>query len=268
MSSLTWRSDDPRMGGMSGREVTQDGRAFTAVSDRGSITTGRLIRDAEGRLTGIEAAPLTVLNGPDGAPLPKLRADSEGLAITADGTIYVSFERAARILRYDRTDGPGDPLPRAEGFKALRKNSSLEALAVDAAGTLFTVPEQTRSEKGPFPVWRYRAGEWDQPFRIRRIGAFLPVGADVGPDGMLYLLERDFRGISGFASRVRRFATGAGEGPQDGEVLLQTPPGQHDNLESIAVWRDATGAIRLTMISDDNFRFFQRTEIVEYKLDG
>ena len=30
------------------------------------------------------------------------------------------------------------------------------------------------------------------------------------------------------------------------------------------MWRDEAGAIRLTMISDDNFNFFQRTQLVEY----
>ena len=79
--------------------------------------------------------------------------------------------------------------------------------------------------------------------------------------GRLYLLERDFAGI-GFRSRVRRFAPdGTGE-----EVLLETGIGVHDNLEGISVWRDDLSRIRLTMVSDDNFRFFQRTEFVEYAL--
>ena len=41
---------------------------------------------------------------------------------------------------------------------------------------------------------------------------------------------------------------------------------RHDNLEGLAVTRAATGQIRLTMISDDNFNPFQRSEIVEYLL--
>jgi hypothetical protein len=46
-----------------------------------------------------------------------------------------------------------------------------------------------------------------------------------------------------------------------------SPPatGTHDNLEGLDVWADAEG-LRATMISDDNFRFFQRTEIVDYRL--
>jgi hypothetical protein len=42
--------------------------------------------------------------------------------------------------------------------------------------------------------------------------------------------------------------------------------GVQDNLEGLSVWRDIAGQIRLTLISDDNFRLLQRTEIVEYVL--
>ena len=54
-------------------------------------------------------------------------------------------------------------------------------------------------------------------------------------------------------------------GPVDEEILLTTRPLQYDNLEGIAVWADGQG-IRITMVSDDNFLFVQRTELVEYRL--
>ena len=82
----------------------------------------------------------------------------------------------------------------------------------------------------------------------------------------MYVLERHFAGIGGFASRVRRF-TLSGDRIAREETLLETPLGAHDNLEGIAVWRGAGGRLRLTMISDDNFRFFQRTEFVEYAVE-
>jgi hypothetical protein len=47
-------------------------------------------------------------------------------------------------------------------------------------------------------------------------------------------------------------------------MIFTSAVGQHDNLEGLSVWRDAKGTIRLTMIADDNFYFFQTTEIVEY----
>jgi hypothetical protein len=47
-------------------------------------------------------------------------------------------------------------------------------------------------------------------------------------------------------------------------MIFTSAVGQHDNLEGLSVWRDTKGTIRLTMIADDNFYFFQTTEIVEY----
>ncbi len=137
----------------------------------------------------------------------------------------------------------------------MQRNSSLEALAIDGNGWLYTLPERSGAEDAPFPVWRFRNGKWDQPFDLPRRGAFLPVGADFGPDGKIYMLERRFSGILGFASRVRRLTLGP-DGVIDEQTVLESPTGRHDNLEGLAVWRDQAGAIRLTMISDDNFRFF------------
>ena len=49
-------------------------------------------------------------------------------------------------------------------------------------------------------------------------------------------------------------------------LFRSSAAGEHDNLEGIAVWRDRNGDIRITMISDDNYRAFQRTEFVEYRV--
>jgi hypothetical protein len=122
------------------------------------------------------------------------------------------------------------------------------------------MPERSGRRTTPFPVYRYRSGTWDIPFTIPRRAAHLITGADIFEDH-LYILERDFTGF-GFRSRVRRFDLAGGSE----ETLLSTGTFTHDNLEGLAVWRDAAGDIRLTMISDDNFRAIQKTEIVEYVL--
>ena len=49
-------------------------------------------------------------------------------------------------------------------------------------------------------------------------------------------------------------------------TLLETPRGLYDNLEGLSIWRDGAGHITATMVSDDNFSFFLRTQIVEYRL--
>jgi hypothetical protein len=265
VGAFPWRMDDPNFGGLSAIELADDGASFLALSDRGAWTRGQITRDAEGRITAVDARPMRFLRGRFEAPLDDGRNDSEGLALAADGTLYVSFENIARILRYDTIDGPAQNLISPREFGRMQRNSALEALAIGPDGTLYTLPERSGDLDRPFPVWRYRDGVWDQPFGLRRDGGYLAVGADFGPDGRLYLLERELHGLAGFSSRVRSFEISDTE-LSDERTDLRTQPGQHDNLEGISVWRGPDGAIWLTMVADDNFKFFQSTEIVEYRL--
>lgn len=262
LGSFRWHVDDPAFGGFSAIELTPDGQQFLAVSDKSHLIRGRITRDGTGRISGITAGPLTLLRDIEGAGLSGLVSDSEGLALAPQGGFYVSFEGMHRIRYYPDADQPAQRVPSHPDFPGLQLNSSLETLAVDARGHLFTLPERSGALDRPFPVYRFDGQDWDIPFRISRSGGFLPVGADIGPDGWLYLLERALTG-PGFRSRVRRFDI-AGDRINAEEVLLQTRTAQHDNLEGLSVWQDGQGRIRLTMISDDNFKFFQRTEIVEY----
>lgn len=265
LSSFAWTMEDANFGGLSAIELSDDGRSFLAITDRGYWTRGTLTRDGAGIITAVSAQPMTPLRGKGAAPLDDRRNDSEGLAVARDGTVYISFESVARVLRYDRIDGPAANLPTPAEFDAMQVNSALEALAIGSDGTLYTLPERSGKMDRPFPVYRFRNGKWDQPFDLRRDGGFLAVGADIGPDGRFYLLEREFHGLAGFASRVRSFAL-SDKGLSDERTEFESPTGQHDNLEGISVWRDASGAIRLTMISDDNFYFFLGTDIVEYRV--
>lgn len=260
LGSYTWVEDFDGFGGLSAIEVSDDGTRFTVVSDRALIVEGAFLRDEEGRIAGVDPGPVLPILDPAGRALPLRRGDSEGLAIGPDGRVFLSFEGDTRV----RMQGAGgaDPvqLPRHPDFAAMQPNAALESLAIGPDGALYTIPERSGRADRPFPVYRFRDGQWDIPFAIPRRGAFLVAGADIGPDGRLYIVERDFTGI-GFRTRVRRFdLTGGGE-----ELLLETGTATHDNLEGIAVWQDAAG-LRLTLVSDDNFRLFQRTEFVEYRI--
>jgi hypothetical protein len=264
VGSYDWRGTDPAFGGFSGLELSADGRQMVVLSDRGHIAAGTVTRTAEGAVAGVSLGPLLVLRGEDGKPLPLLKADSEGLALAPDGHLFVSFERVHRVLDYPRLGGTPAVLPRHPDFRRLPANRSLEALAIDRHGWLWTTPEGI-PDSGPLKLYRFRNGRWDQPATLPRPPeGFLPTGADFGPDGRLYLLERDYS-LLGFRSRVVRFTLGP-DGADTGEVLLQTPWGRHDNLEGIAVWRDTGGAIRLTLVSDDNFSRLQKTQLVDYRI--
>jgi hypothetical protein len=265
VGSWTWEPGVPGLYGFSAIEVSDDGTAFTVMGDGGQIVRGFINRE-DGRIAGVRQWVFTPLRNTMGAPMDREDRDSEGLAIASDGTAYVSFERTHRVWSYPDIEGPARPLPLHRDFGGFPENAGLEALAVDADGALHALPERSGGLTDPFPVYRYRDGTWEVPFTVERRGEFLPVGADFGPDGLLYLLERSFLGIFGLQSRVRRFAI-AGDTITQEQTLFETLPRTHDNLEGIAVWRDGDGYIRLTMISDDNGRApLQRTEFVEYRV--
>lgn len=259
LGAYQWFDSAEKFGGFSGLEVSADGTRFTVISDRGHLVEGLFEREGD-RISGVDAEPLVDLIHANGSSLRGDWVDSEGLAIAPDGERFISFEWRHRVRTEQGPNGRPLDLPPHEDFAGMVRNGSLEALAIGPDGALYTIPERSGRTDRPFPVYRFQDGVWDVPFSLPRTGPFLIVGADVGPDGLLYVLERDFTG-AGFRSRVRRFGLdGTG-----GDILLETDNATHDNLEGIAVWADDQG-IRLTMVSDDNYKWFQQTEFVEYRV--
>ena len=259
---FVWRIDNAGFGGFSGLHVFPGGDRFLALSDGAVMFEGRFLRDESGAIVDIDNVSWAPLPDENGRPIRGIRGDSEGLAVAPDGRIFTSFEGVARLRIEDAGNGLPLRLPRHPDFEGMQRNSSLEALAIGPVGALYTIPERSGRTNRPFPVYRLRGETWDIPFRIPRLGPFLVTGADIGPDGLLYVLERDFTGI-GFRSRVRRFDLSGGAE----ETLFQSRTGEYDNLEGISVWVDGSGRRVMTLISDDNFRWFQTTEIVEILLD-
>jgi len=264
VDQFIWSSDRDGFGGFSGLDIGPKGRNFTTVSDHGKILTGAFERK-NGAISSVKIKDFVPLLDLHGHPVVKYNTDSEGLVVTASGTIYVSFEGNHRVWRYENIKAKAEKTANHPDFKKMQNNSSLESLAIDATGALYTMPERSGDLARPFPVYRFNGKKWEQPFKIPRRDRFLPVGSDFGPDGKFYLLERDFIWYKGFATRIRRFdLTPAGFANE--ETLLKTSFGTYDNLEGIATWTDQAGRIRLTMVSDDNFSMLQTTEFVEYAL--
>jgi hypothetical protein len=262
-AELAWSEPYPEFGGFSGLAVAPDGHDFAVVSDRGAWATARFLRDADGRLEGVALADKGPLRAIDGEVLGGEDVDAEALVIGPDGDAWVSFEAFHRIRRYRDLAEPAARVPPHPDFARLQGNSGLEALAMDAEGTLYAIPERSGRLERPFPVYRLRDGVWDKRLRLPRDGPFLVVDATFGPDGRLYLLERDFEWLGGFRSRVRRFELGP-DGHSAETTLLETRFGELDNMEGIAVWQDPAGRTRVILLSDDNFFPLQRTMFAEY----
>lgn len=256
---------DGRVGGLSGIEVSENGRTFTAISDRGHIVSGLLERSPSA-ISKVTLSDVQALKDKDGNTREFPHTDAEGLALDNGGRIYVSFEQFHRILSYEIPGSAAQWPSYTRSWRALSNNKGLEAVAVSPNGTLFTLPEDIRPRATEALVYRRAPGaKWDQPFTIPVDNDFAPVGADFGPDGRFYLLERGLYPF-GFFSRVRAMDI-TDAGPQNIETVLHTSLGKHGNLEGLSVWQDEAGQIRLTMVSDDNFYWFMRGEIVEYVIE-
>ncbi len=239
-----WRLTSARadFGGLSAIEM-EDGTAAMVLSDRGAAFV--LTLDRTTRQVRIEEAAQ-----------PHPARDSEGLARSGN-TLFFSYEGPGAIVAHDGAQVPPHP-----DFATYHPNGSLEAVAASPDGTIYTLPERSGDPARGFPVYRYRDGAWDIAATLPRRGPFLPAGADMGPDGLLYILERAFTPL-GFRSRIRRLDPDA---PDAIDTLLTTSAGRHDNLEGLAIWQSESGATCLTMVSDNNFLSVQRTELVEYAL--
>lgn len=258
------------LGGWSGIDVSPDGTRFFAVTDAGRSTSGRLLRDG-GVLVGIDAPPPRRLPGLRGQPTIRESDDSEGIDVDWEtGEVWISFEGFARLRRYAPPDMAAHWLPDLPREFLPRKNRGFEALARDDAGDAYTLPEQPASGYGPmtvYPLYRLdaRSGTWAVATRLTHDRDWLSTGADFGPDGALYLLERRFLGVA-FAARIRRFDLRSVAGLLHGDEVWRSSLGRYGNLEGLGLWRDAEGHLRAVMVADDNHRAWQRGQIVEVTL--
>lgn len=262
ISTYTWRLHDGWFGGFSGIELSEDGRQMIAISDRGMFVTGTLQREEDAISSVKNVKAFRVLDTQGTFPQKAGFRDSEGLVLQKDNKLVVSFEGKHRLNRFAQPGAKAEGMAWRKEFNRMKLNGGFEALAIDGRGQIFAIPEQPVGDDGVAQVFTLKNGRWEKGFTLPRAKQFQPVGADFGPDGRLYVLERGFNGL-GFRVRVRSFAV-QGNTVSGEKLLFHKGIGIHDNLEGIGVWRDEAGRIRITMISDDNFRLIQRTEIVEY----
>lgn len=239
------------VGGISAIEVTPDGQRFVALSDRSWLIEGRFERDQSGRIVDVIAA----------APIPlrvgKSDIDSEGLVVMKDGSLMVSSENPHGLFRFRRDGTFIERHAMPDSGDWFVHNHGIEGLAW--ADGLIAMPERAGI---PVPLWAERNGAWQQIARLDQRSGFAPVGADVGPDGALYILQRAV-GL-GFSSRILRVDLSTGVSTE----IVAIPAGQLGNVEGLSVWTDAAGALMMTVVTDNNQNVFQRSDVVEFRLKG
>ncbi len=282
VGALTFRggvevaSDDRRFGGLSDLFVDADGKLL-AVSDQGDWFAGQLVLDADGALVGLANGRMSAMRGVDGRALTdKSEADAEDIARMADGRFAVSFERIHRVRIYDvDAKGPAaaaDQELLLDGVDALTANDSLEAMAPFGDDLLIGAEGMDRG-RPPFWITPPVPAQLPAPAgRAEVTRGYGLVSLDRLPDGDFLAMERFFAPLIGPRIVIRRVAqAGLRAAPAAWEVQTiaeLNPPVGLDNFEGIAIVGAAGGAVRIYLVSDDNFSRTQRTLLYAFDLAG
>lgn len=245
------------------------------LTDEGNWLTASLDYDENGWLVGLRSPRIGRLQDERGNPLSRrpIRQDSEALARLEDGGWLVTFEQLHRIRKY-----PPNPVPdgAAEAIEVPSdlprgSNEALEAITALPDGRLVTLREGAVSLVGQNAVYRgyvYQDETW-QAFDYLRPKPTKPTDMAMGPDGLLYVVERHWSPVGGLTIRVARFdpaLLAPGASIKAETLATMRPPLTIDNFEGIYLRRGTAGEILVYLVSDDNFSAIQRTLLVMFEV--
>lgn len=267
LSNLTWPPNDWVPGGLSGLLVSPSGERMLAVSDRGFLISAGLMRDGQGRITGLSGVERFELAQPPRANWrgpPELYTDAEGLAQLPDGRIAVSWEGLHRVTLHHPDGRFSQWIDVPEAFANLLLNQSLEGVALSPEGEILAMAEGwPPSGDARVPLFAHDGETWRIRAWLTRTERFRPVGLDTDQAGRLYVLERRLSLRGGFQTRIRRFALGADSLSEEVELLRVSGYG---NLEGLSLRSSAEGGLIASMVADNNLLPLLPRGIVEFYL--
>lgn len=250
-------SRDPRFGGVSALAADADG--FLAVSDRDGLFR---LHPPGGEVLGALGEG------------PPLRRDAEAMARGPDGTLWVGYENANAIWRYDAagTRATGHIAPAA--MADWPGNGGAEALLRLPDGRFLVFSEEAAGDRPGtrqallFPGDPVDGGE-PARFDYRPPAGYVVTDAALLPDGRIVVLHRRYTpldGASAILSIVDPAAIRPGSVVEGQRLARLAPPLTVDNMEALAVTRER-GATILWVASDDNFSSVQRTLLMRFRLE-
>jgi hypothetical protein len=281
LGGLVISSRSEYFGGYSGIAVDAKGERFLAISDSGSWLSGGLDYK-DGLLTGVSAARVGPIPQKDGTPFTKNR-DRDAEAIVAlkpgslEGRYLIAFERRHRIEEYAFEKGAmRGPLARRQlpqPLKGMKSNDGLESTTMlrsgANAGAMVSFAEKKLTDDGRHTGALVKDGK-SHPLFMKRNEQFDISDLQSLRDGSLMVLERSFIPAQlklGIRLRLIKAADLKPGATLDGEIILDAGSAlEIDNFEGLAVHENQEGESVLTLISDDNFSFIQRTLLMQFKL--
>lgn len=258
-------SSDESFGGLSG--LTVSGQDALTVSDDGTFF--RLKWDGTSRTAQAQRFGLPT---PCGKRERKRDQDSESLAASQEGTLWIGLEWNNRICRIKGR------VAKAAAPVAMRDwplTGGAEGLALLSDGRIAAFAERTE-ENGPVtPVLLFAGDPVDQPHVARTMNYSAPDGYDVSdavtlPDGRLLILVRRFSLPFAFDAKLMLvddpFWAEKANVPTGRPILHLAAPGMADNFEALAISRDTAGKIHLWIASDDNYLPLQKTWLLKLEV--
>lgn len=286
LGGLVLSGDVPDFQSLSALTSRDHGRELLSASDEGSWISFRLRTDDAGRPQAVDDVRIAPVLGIDGRPFAhKWERDSESLAVRprADGggEVLVGFEGHHRVLAYRFRTDPSEVLGTAArpvpGIPAeipsLRANRGLEGLAVappgtPLAGSLLLVAEEPRPGEADQPVWIV-GGPRPGLLHLARRDHFANTDAAFLPNGDLIVLQRRFGFRIGLGMRLLRIAAAdlrPGRTVEGRELVTADWGWEIDNMEGLAIDTAPDGGTILTLVSDDNGSWLQRTILLRFRL--
>lgn len=268
-------------GGYSDLIVSPDNDDLLTISDSGSWLSAKLTTK-NGKLAGIGNARVGALTQKDGKPLQR-RGDRDAEALVAlghggiEGRYLIGFESRHRIDEYafekGKFRGPlgSRVLPRE--LRRMDRGQGLEGMALlrggEHKGALVAFSEHKLDGQNDHGGALMKDDK-SYPLFLKRTGEFDITSLQSLSDGSLLVLERSFIRASLKLDIRLRLIKAADIKPGarlDGEVLLEAGNRYMiDNFEGMAVTETQKGETIITLISDDNFNFFQNTLLARFKL--
>lgn len=283
MGGLVLTSRDRRFGGISGMLWEPACNRILAASDDGQWFVLTPEENGE-RLTGIAQAWTASFRRPGDAPIAsKGEVDSEALARDDNGRVWAFFEQVHRAERFPAIDACRpetlsslpDRIWMLPGTQGWAMNGGAEAAA--GTGGMFVFLSESSSTVAGVEDRRgviaspHEGAAGPRIFSYAAPSGFSPTDMDAlngdGADGRMLVLHRRLSGLGGFSAIVAEADLPAeGAGPvTPREIARLAAPLIVDNMEALAV--RAEGERRFVyLMSDDNFKGFQRTLLLKFEL--
>ncbi len=270
LGGLVLRSTNAAFGGVSALRAGPDGRLL-GITDTGAWVSFGVVERA-GRLVGVTAGIMAPLRDETGRTArSKSDFDAEGLAWDPEtGEALVSLEQDHRVLSYGGID-PARPesldrkavrVERNPATAAWPSNGGGEAIAVLSGGDRLIFEEEGQDAAGASDVLRIGSAG-TRVLRYTPPTGYRPTDAVEVAPGLLLVLNRRYTLIDGMSAALTLVPVD--EAMRGTEIARLVPPLSVDNMEGMALVRH-DGRTFIYLISDDNFKVFQRTLLLKFEV--